>query len=866
MRTRAINEQWLHPDYVAIFKKRSDKFKNMKSVDKSLISVMKVVNRNSKGNPKTAADKAADEWNRKWLKCFQKKKSGEDLDTAENMISETLPQLYNDFFEGELKIPEELLNYKKGDFLPDALDEYIDRLMEGDNYVKFTNMVQKHKGLLELRTIFDSVDDFLESNDQVRISGSILLELSDLVKFRFERQSGIPAAAKVDKKTIDDASEKRAEAQNNYADRCRQFVEECSKNKDILKQKQEYLFVDSSTLKAHNYTVDEKVIAEWKKEDNAPTDSGISYFLAEKEVGSILIVPEYRALLKNIPVKYSKGVEADRVMITGMRTVALDKYRHPLTDVRNAANHKWNIKWLKAWTADENGNIDEKTILEMFGEETENMMKYLTESSLPIPTSKEGEPGYTEKLRKWVDNMMRNDARNFQMMGKKVLAWSHMRKTLEPFMKFSQENKYFDAFSTMIIALYNFIRPYSIVEHNTYEGSKTITVTDKDKRNYALNLEISEQTAVEQIFNLGNIKDKKPSLMEIVNRGKKEEAQEENLNRINVVEEDNQNRINVVEEENQNRINVIEEDDAQLTIKTLSAKLVGNAGAHISEKETVRGNVKAGIRKKLDYEDFNDFTEFATLFGTEKRFNSALKLYADGKKLLNSDDEDKEEGEAKIIDALGRCTAIILNIDTKDFDLSSDEKIMQQAGKLEELSNVLRAYMRLLTKEQNNCYMNNLYDERYGQNLSLAKFDVLMNHLEKLFAIADYYRLRKNILTNDLFINAEKEPSLISGENDSADLKKLKKMMRASVKAKEIMDNNVFDMKDNTTELKCETMEEEKSLAGLDMFFVKNKKSIEVEAEKPIEVFWPEMKKRIEVIGKADNYVKELEEKKPLQK
>lgn len=141
--------------------------------------------------------------------------------------------------------------------------------------------------------------------------------------------------------------------------------------------------------------------------------------------------------------------------------------------------------------------------------------------------------------------------------------------------------------------------------------------------------------------------------------------------------------------------------------------------------------------------------------------------------LKNYGKDEDAPGRAEVLDLL---TSHMLDISMDKYKDLSDKKILENISSFESMSMEVESYNKLL--KGNPKYVESLKGQKTEDGKS--QYDVLMQKIDVLKAVSDYYRIRKLILTDSEYIN---NPENISGEiaeNDCQATVRLKEMLRAS--------------------------------------------------------------------------------------
>ncbi len=126
---------------------------------------------------------------------------------------------------------------------------------------------------------------------------------------------------------------------------------------------------------------------------------------------------------------------------------------------------------------------------------------------------------------------------------------------------------------------------------------------------------------------------------------------------------------------------------------------------------------------------------------------------------------------------MDQLTKQFLHINPSKFDLSSDAVICQNASRFEKMARMTAAYTELFSK--NGEYAKRM-KESSGPNGDVSFYDQIVKQMELLNAMTNYYRIRKLIMADPMYVNMDKPLVLDSKPEDTADVARLKEMMRAS--------------------------------------------------------------------------------------
>ena len=277
------------------------------------------------------------------------------------------------------------------------------------------------------------------------------------------------------------------------------------------------------------------------------------------------------------------------------------------------------------------------------------------------------------------------------------------------------------------------------------------------------------------------------------------------------------------------REKVVENKEEKTTLKAAYArKLQGEADYVTDAKVKNRAAVDIDAKKKMDYYSFTQLSEFSTYLSKED-MTTMTSLYGDGvridrqynplveqrtalekeiekakqtaaekeeepqtaelekqlqevnKKLTPIAEKREKDREKNLFPAMDMMTDVILKMDPGTFDLSSDQAIAENAKELEKMAGAVKSYRDLL--EKNPDYLTHIMEKKGEKEVFGGRTigGEVMKQLEKLTAISNYYRLRKLVITDDLYMSlANEEISMEKTGGDDIKTANLKKNMRLS--------------------------------------------------------------------------------------
>ena len=185
-------------------------------------------------------------------------------------------------------------------------------------------------------------------------------------------------------------------------------------------------------------------------------------------------------------------------------------------------------------------------------------------------------------------------------------------------------------------------------------------------------------------------------------------------------------------------------------------------------KADYRINTDIKVKAAVGFHEFNRLSQFYQVMMTDmdkNAFNEMVVKYG------------KEKGTADRFEVLDKITAKIMDIDPSSYDFSSDRAIAQRASAFENMDAMVSAYRELI--EDNPEYVEHL-KEVHDENDAESYYQKLMNQMEKVTAMSDYYRIRKMIMSDSEYIAFGGDIGIEIKESDSKGTKHLKEMLHAS--------------------------------------------------------------------------------------
>ena len=215
--------------------------------------------------------------------------------------------------------------------------------------------------------------------------------------------------------------------------------------------------------------------------------------------------------------------------------------------------------------------------------------------------------------------------------------------------------------------------------------------------------------------------------------------------------------------------------------KRENAKRISDSVYGISDKKAMaRVNASVQAKAAVSEEDMELLSQFVPALeasGSATDLSALAVSYGDAK---------DTEGRMVAFDIM---TEQIMKINVEEIDLTSDDIIAQNAEKLENIACMTKAYKKLLSN--NPSYVNGLKEKKDDSGLAL--YEQLKLQLSILNAVSDYYRVRKMIIEDPLYVEGEKDIFLMERDGDTPAEKRLKRMLRTSY---QLADNlNIVTMK-----------------------------------------------------------------------
>ena len=232
---------------------------------------------------------------------------------------------------------------------------------------------------------------------------------------------------------------------------------------------------------------------------------------------------------------------------------------------------------------------------------------------------------------------------------------------------------------------------------------------------------------------------------------------------------------------------VVEEKDRRLREKQGRRKLVSTAANELTDQRIkARYDVDIDIKKKMDFGTFEQLSAFSAYMDKDE-FKRITRTYGEGVSRERTYDKDNAESvkerektrEENLYPAMDVLTDVIMKMDPGSFDVSNDMAISRNARELEKMSQAVKSYESLLDKNQD--YLTHMLSKKVSADSDVTFGDRILKKLEELSAISNYYKLRKIIMEDDLYVTlADEEISMEEEAGDNIRMKNLKKNLRLS--------------------------------------------------------------------------------------
>ena len=298
--------------------------------------------------------------------------------------------------------------------------------------------------------------------------------------------------------------------------------------------------------------------------------------------------------------------------------------------------------------------------------------------------------------------------------------------------------------------------------------------------------------------------------------------------------------------------------------KDFATKINEKVNAATERKISLRRSIDIKYKKKLSFKTFDKLSGFGAYLD-KNGLSDLCDKYGRADQI-----EDKEKRDQAVFGVIDSLTDKIMKLDLRGLNLSDDNELMENATKLEQMSDALRSYTRLISQKDNIGYLDYL-EKKEGENrindgVNVYSHEQVLERVEKLSAVANYYRLRKIVLTDEIYKNTkDAEITLGIGDKptDGIQTKRLKRMMRASMMAFENLQKVFYG---NTTKNKKSLDKAVTEMEANDINHLLvdyGKYTAEQEANE--NVLESENMYKIRAIDAADEYVRDLEREREFQ-
>ena len=209
---------------------------------------------------------------------------------------------------------------------------------------------------------------------------------------------------------------------------------------------------------------------------------------------------------------------------------------------------------------------------------------------------------------------------------------------------------------------------------------------------------------------------------------------------------------------------------SRLYQKNLNREMIMNAERSLLDEGYERLK-EAGYDEKIlmENEDLNDLAAFMT---EDKAANAELS------KLLVGEKESKEGMNAR--EAMDRMYKTIMSANISNIRLENDKELSKNAAKLEKLTMQVMAFDRL---SRQNGYFNSFSD---------AEKEVMQDKLEQVRSVVNYYSIRKDIITDELYSSHyNDELSMdVTNANTNEEQALAEKLLKAYAAGRYMMEKN----------------------------------------------------------------------------
>ena len=217
-------------------------------------------------------------------------------------------------------------------------------------------------------------------------------------------------------------------------------------------------------------------------------------------------------------------------------------------------------------------------------------------------------------------------------------------------------------------------------------------------------------------------------------------------------------------------------------------EILGSREVHLSmvrQESSKYAGLKAKIRRELpdelkavvgDYETMTCLSDFCMEMRHEDKAQ-AMENFSRMIKNYGGTSDDAAENTRQRFAAMDELTGMIMKIDLKSINLSSDEAIAMNAARLERISGMTKSFETLLKKNPD--YLAELKTRKTEDGASLG--DRLTEKMGLLGAMSDYYRVKKLLISDETYASMlNSEIGMEPKEEDSFALARIKKLQRAA--------------------------------------------------------------------------------------
>ena len=630
---------------------------------------------------------------------------------------------------------------------------------------------------------------------------------------------------------------------------------------------------------ANPHFISENMVDSYKRKNPELSDKAVKILKAKRNMIAMNDCPEYKKLMKKTG-KELKGdiakASIDRVAAYVMRPVIFDENYKPVNTKENIANHEWNIKWLKAWednapltegdlkakkaketkknisriklTKQEIADMEkenkkrrqrqkenEKIRKQMINEEASKMFEGFNLPPIPKSENLTGNElaEYRSELDKWIEEQMEKDPERYYLLKVKLTAMNSLAKQSKDlgrvYMKDSARKnlEVFMAGLDSYVSFYLISKYHIEVAHKGEDAVLTPKEAETRGKNYEGMLEdMAKSVAMTAIPYKKALESKKLKLVDI--------------NELRQAHEGNA---------------IITDTQGELELKKeIAEDIKDKVNAVNTEKISLRRRVDIEDKKRLDFKTFEKLSAFGTLFENKGDLSKYCALYGLGLKKQKANKKE-DDGSKEIKEVMEKLTDVVWKFDLRDINLSSDEHLMLHTAELEKMSQAVEAYKDLLFANPE--YLKKLkQDNAIDEKAFPDRAEEMIDHVVKLTAVTDYYRARKLVLTDELYTSKlNSQISYQSEKGDGIQMRRFKKMLRASYIAALNM-NRAFGGKiPKELSVKAESEEEEAAIKNL----FRDPVTVKEEKEERIRIEQERLKKEEEERKRKE---KELEERR----